>query len=49
VSPDDARRRLLERRVVVSARQGSVRFSPHFYTTRGEIEALDRILEKIGL
>jgi selenocysteine lyase/cysteine desulfurase len=49
VSPDDARRRLLERRVVVSARQGSVRFSPHFYTTRGEIEALDRILEKVGL
>jgi len=49
VSPADARRRLAERRVVVSARQGNVRFSPHFYTTRGELEALDRILEKVGL
>jgi cysteine desulfurase/selenocysteine lyase len=49
VSPDDARRRLLERRVMVSSRQGCVRFSPHFYTTRGEIEALDTILEKVGL
>ena len=49
VSPDDARRRLKERRVIVSVRQGSVRFSPHFYTTRGELEALDRILEKVGL
>ena len=49
VSPADARRRLLERRVVVSVRQGCVRFSPHFYTTRGELEALDRILEKVGL
>jgi cysteine desulfurase / selenocysteine lyase len=49
VSPNDARRRLLERRVLVSARQGYVRFSPHFYIGRGEIEALDRILEKIGL
>ncbi len=47
--PEDARRRLRERKVVVSTRQGYVRFSPHFYTTRGEIEALDRILEKIGL
>jgi selenocysteine lyase/cysteine desulfurase len=35
--------------VAVSARQGYVRFSPHFYTTRGELEALDRILEKVGL
>jgi selenocysteine lyase/cysteine desulfurase len=26
-----------------------VRFSPHFYTTKGELEALDRILEKVGL
>lgn len=49
VSPDDARRRLLERRVLVSSRQGYVRFSPHFYIGRGEIEALDRILEKVGL
>ena len=49
VSPADAGRRLRERRVVVSVRQGNVRFSPHFYTTKGELEALDRILEKIGL
>jgi len=49
VSPADARRRLRERRVVVSVRQGNVRFSPHFYTTKGELEALDRILEKVGL
>jgi len=49
VSPTDACRRLLERRVVVSVRQGNVRFSPHFYTTKGELEALDRILEKVGL
>jgi selenocysteine lyase/cysteine desulfurase len=49
VSPTDIRQRLLERRVVVSVRQGYVRFSPHFYTTRGELEALDRILEKVGL
>ena len=49
VSPEDARRRLRERMVVVSVRQGNVRFSPHFYTTRGELEAFDRILEKVGL
>ena len=49
VGSDDACRRLRERRVVVSVRQGSVRFSPHFYATKGELEALDRILEKVGL
>jgi len=49
IGPEEARRRLKERRVVVSTRQGYVRFSPHFYTTRGEIEALDQILEKSGL
>ncbi len=49
VGPAEARRRLRERKVVVSVRQGYVRFSPHFYTTRGEMEALDRILEKVGL
>ncbi len=49
IGPEDARRRLFERRVAVSVRQGYVRFSPHFYTTRGEIDALDRILEKSGL
>ena len=45
----EAHRRLSERRVVCSVRQGLVRFSPHFYITRGELEALDRILEKVGL
>ena len=45
----EAHRRLFERRVVCSVRQGLVRFSPHFYVTRGELEALDRILEKVGL
>ncbi len=42
-------RRLRERHIVCSVRQGLVRFSPHCYTTRGELEALDRILEKLGL
>lgn len=49
VAPAEAAKRLAERRVRVAARQGHVRFSPHFYTTRGEIEALDRILGKVGL
>ena len=49
VAPAEAVRRLRERRVVCSTRQEMVRFSPHFYTTRGELEALDRILEKTGL
>jgi selenocysteine lyase/cysteine desulfurase len=49
VDPNEVCRRLRERRVIVSMRQGYVRFSPHFYTTRGELEALDRILEKVGL
>jgi selenocysteine lyase/cysteine desulfurase len=49
VTPVEVRRRLLERRVICSVRQGYVRFSPHFYVTKGELEALDKILEKIGL
>jgi selenocysteine lyase/cysteine desulfurase len=49
VPPREAVRRLRDRRVICSARQGYVRFSPHFYITRGELEALDRILEKVGL
>ncbi len=49
VAPREAARRLRERKVVCSVRQGVVRFSPHFYITRGELEALDRILEKVGL
>ncbi len=49
MAPPEAKRRLLERRVVCSVRQGNVRFSPHFYVTKGELEALDKILEKTGL
>ncbi len=41
--------KLRERHVICSARQGNVRFSPHFYTTRGEIEAFEKILGKVGL
>ena len=40
-------RRLRERAIEVAARQGLVRFSPHFYTTAGEIEALGVILRKL--
>ena len=47
--PQEVVRRLRDRSIEVSARQGWVRFSPHFYVTRGELEALDRILEKVGL
>lgn len=39
--------RLRQRRIETSARQGFVRFSPHFYTTAGEIEALAAILKKL--
>ena len=49
VSPREAVSRLAERHVIVSARENLVRFSPHFYATRGEIEALDRILAKCSL
>ena len=49
LTPKQAVKRLHERRVICSVRQGCVRFSPHFYATRGEMEALDRILEKTGL
>ena len=40
-------KRLRERAIEVAARQGLVRFSPHFYTTAGEIEALGVILRKL--
>ncbi|MCP4898940.1 MAG: aminotransferase class V-fold PLP-dependent enzyme [bacterium] len=49
IAPKEARRRLSERKIVCSVRQGYVRFSPHFYITKGELEAFDRILEKVGL
>lgn len=39
--------RLRQRRIQTSAREGFVRFSPHFYTTPGEIEALAAILKKL--
>lgn len=44
---DEVARRLRQRSVEVSARQGLVRFSPHFYTTAGELEALRVILRKL--
>jgi selenocysteine lyase/cysteine desulfurase len=40
-------RRLHERQIEVSARQGWVRFSPHFYATAGELEALKVILARL--
>ncbi len=44
-----AYRSLLDRHVVCSVRQGLVRFSPHFYVSGNELEALDRILTKCRL
>lgn len=40
-------RRLHHRRIEVAAKQGLVRFSPHFYATAGELDALRVILEKL--
>ncbi|HVN76483.1 MAG TPA: aminotransferase class V-fold PLP-dependent enzyme [Thermoanaerobaculaceae bacterium] len=44
---DDAARRLRERHIEVTSRQGWVRFSPHFYATAGELDALGVILGKL--
>jgi len=44
---EDVARRLRERHIEVTARQGWVRFSPHFYATAGELEALGVILGKL--
>ena len=44
---DEVVGRLRQRRIEVSARQGMVRFSPHFYTTVGELDALQVILRKL--
>ncbi len=44
---EDVARRLRERHIEVTARQGWVRFSPHFYATAGEIDALGVILGKL--
>ncbi len=45
--PHEVARRLRERSIEVSARQGWVRFSPHFYATAGELDALGVILAKL--
>ncbi len=45
--PEEVVRRLRARSIHVSARQGLVRFSPHFYTTAGELDALGKILRKL--
>jgi len=44
---DQVARRLRERSVEAAARQGWVRFSPHFYATAGELDALAVILGKL--
>ncbi len=44
---EEVQRRLRGRSIEVAARQGWVRFSPHFYTTAGELEALRVILRKL--
>jgi selenocysteine lyase/cysteine desulfurase len=49
ILPREAMRRLRERNVICSVRQGYLRLSPHFYITKGELEAIGRILEKEGL
>jgi selenocysteine lyase/cysteine desulfurase len=45
--PQEVVKRLRDRSIEVSARQGWVRFSPHFYATAGELEALGVILGKL--
>lgn len=44
-----AQRLLEDRHIITSVRQNLVRFSPHFYISGGEMEALERILTKCGL
>jgi selenocysteine lyase/cysteine desulfurase len=44
---EEIARRLRERQIEVTARQGWVRFSPHFYATSGELDALGVILGKL--
>ena len=43
----EVQKRLRERSIEVGVRDGWVRFSPHFYTTAGELEALRVILTKL--
>lgn len=45
--PAEVVRRLRDRSIEASSRQGWVRLSPHFYATAGEIEALHAILGKL--
>ncbi len=44
---DEVVRRLRSRCIEAASREGLVRFSPHFYTTAGEIEALAAIARKL--
>ena len=45
--PHEVVKRLRDRSIEVSARQAWVRFSPHFYATAGELDALGVILGKL--
>lgn len=47
MSAETIQERLLERKIVVSARRGAVRVSPHFYNTTAEIDALIATLRSI--
>jgi selenocysteine lyase/cysteine desulfurase len=44
---DEVAARLRQRQIEVAARQGFVRFSPHFYATAGELDALRAIVRKL--
>lgn len=44
---EEVRRRLEARSVIVGAREGWVRFSPHFYATAGELDALRVLLGRL--
>ncbi len=44
---DEISKRLRDRHIEVASRHGWVRFSPHFYATAGELEALGVILGKL--
>ncbi|HUF12836.1 MAG TPA: aminotransferase class V-fold PLP-dependent enzyme [Longimicrobiales bacterium] len=46
--PDAAFERLARARVVCALREGVLRFSPHLYNTRDEIDALVRILDEVA-
>ncbi len=42
-------KRLEERGVITAPREGSVRFSPHFYNDRGEVSRILEALDEIGV